>query len=73
MKKIVIVFAAFAFVLSAGSVNAFTHGKLQKQLEDAAKQLEQQMQKGRKQPKKQSQQRPKQKPTSTRDYVAGTI
>jgi hypothetical protein len=58
MKKIVIVFAAFAFVLSAGSVNAFMHEKLQKQLKDAAKQLEQEMQKGQKQPKKQSQQQP---------------
>jgi len=64
MKKFVVVAAAFAVVLSTGSVNAFMHDKLQKQLEDAAKQLEQQMQKGQKQPKKQSQQQPKQKPTS---------
>ena len=28
MKKIVVVAAAFAVVLSAGSVNAFTHDKL---------------------------------------------
>ena len=52
MKKIVIVVAAFAFVLSAGSVNAFMHEKLQKQLKDAAKQLEQEMQKGQKRPEK---------------------
>ena len=39
MRKIMFVVAAFSVMLSAGSVNAFTHDKLQKQLENTAKQL----------------------------------
>ena len=51
MKKVVVFVAVLAVVLSSGSVNAFTHDKLQKQLEDATKQIEQQMQGGQQQQK----------------------
>jgi hypothetical protein len=43
MKKILFVIAAFSVMLSAGSVNAFTHNKLLKDLGDAAETLEQQL------------------------------